>query len=392
MRHAAPFSPRMLILGGAALGLLMTAAALAWVGLVRQCAPGALFPTPPWEALTAGALAGAGFVAVQWALFRRTRFLRAEVALIDRVIDLRALRRHHIVVIALLAAVPEELLFRGALVPEVGVWLSALIFGLAHAISWQYVIYAGLAGLLCGALMVWTGGLWASIAAHATIDLLMFALLIGRRPSGGWGAGLGRKGNVEDATSGGRTMLSIPDYLATLANTLARIPEAQVEAATQLIAHAYEGDQTIFVIGNGQSATTASAFALDLTKGTAGPGRRFRVIALTDNTAALTAWANDVNYEAIFTEQLVSLFRPGDLLLAISASGNSPNVLAAAAWARAHEGKVLALTGFGGGKLSEIADAAVVVPSDDYGHVETAHIAISHYWVDYFRAWLAGRG
>ncbi len=186
-------------------------------------------------------------------------------------------------------------------------------------------------------------------------------------------------------------MLSIPDYFTTLAAIVTRIPEAQVAAATRLLQSAYQEDRTIFVIGNGQSATTATAFALDLTKATAAPSRRrFRAIALTDNTAALTAWANDVHYESVFAEQLVSLFRPGDLLLAISASGNSPNVLRAAEWVRAHQGRILAMTGFGGGRLTPMADAAIVVPSDDYGHVETAHIAVTHYWIDTLREWLAG--
>lgn len=184
-------------------------------------------------------------------------------------------------------------------------------------------------------------------------------------------------------------MLNVPDYFAALAGILAHIPEAQVIAATRLIQAAYRDDRTIFVIGNGQSATTATAFALDLTKGTAGPYRRFRVIALSDNTAALTAWANDVNYDSVFAEQLAALFRPGDLLLAISASGNSPNVLRAGEWVRAHQGHILALVGFGGGRLAPMADAAIVVPSHDYGHVETAHVAITHYWVDSLRAWLA---
>jgi D-sedoheptulose 7-phosphate isomerase len=188
---------------------------------------------------------------------------------------------------------------------------------------------------------------------------------------------------------GALAMPDIPAYFAALADIATRIPEDDLRAATQLIQSAYQDDRTIFVIGNGQSATTATAFALDLTKGASGPYRRFRVIALTDNMAAITAWANDADYEAVFAEQLVSLFRPGDLLLTISASGNSPNVLAAAAWVREHQGRTIALAGFGGGRLSRMADVAVVVPSDDYGYVETAHVAICHYWVDAMRDWLA---
>lgn len=109
------------------------------------------------------------------------------------------------------------------------------------------------------------------------------------------------------------------------------------------------------------------------------------MLALTDNMAAVTAWANDVSYERIFAEQLESLFRPDDVLIAISASGNSPNVVHAADWVRQHEGKTVALTGFDGGKLTDLVDVNIIVNIADYGHVETAHVAITHYWVDLFR-------
>ncbi|GAB4445332.1 MAG: hypothetical protein Kow00120_15310 [Anaerolineae bacterium] len=188
MRGDGPISARVLIAGGAGLGLLMAGAAVGWIALLRQRSLGALFPPAPWGALAVGGLAGAAFAAAVWAAFRRTALLHNEVAVIDRLLDLRALRWYHVVAIALLAAVPEELLFRGALLPEVGVIVSAALFGLAHAVSWQYVVYAGLAGLLCGALAEWTGGLWAPIAAHAVIDMMMFALLILMRPPGGWAA------------------------------------------------------------------------------------------------------------------------------------------------------------------------------------------------------------
>jgi D-sedoheptulose 7-phosphate isomerase len=180
-------------------------------------------------------------------------------------------------------------------------------------------------------------------------------------------------------------------YFHTLYTALETIPTAELDAANAIIDKAYQDDQTIYVIGNGQSAATASAFALDLTKQTTPPPhrRRFRVIALTDNLSALTAWANDVAYEAVFTEQLKGLMRPGDVVLAISASGNSPNIVHACQWAREHGGRVLGLAGFSGGRLQELADACVVVRIDDYGHVETAHIAVCHYWVDFFRERLA---
>jgi D-sedoheptulose 7-phosphate isomerase len=186
-------------------------------------------------------------------------------------------------------------------------------------------------------------------------------------------------------------MVEIKDYFRALFDALNTISGAQLELATNLLEQAYRQDRAVYVIGNGQSATTATAFALDLTKQTVTPGleRRFRIMALTDNMAAITAWANDVNYESVFTEQLRSLFRPNDVLIAISASGNSPNVLAACQWVRQNNGRIIGLAGFEGGALKDIADACLVVHVADYGHIETAHLAILHYWVDVFRERLA---
>ena len=182
-------------------------------------------------------------------------------------------------------------------------------------------------------------------------------------------------------------MMSLSDYFNQLNTALQSILPADMEASLVLLERGYDKDQTIFAAGNGQSATTADAFALDLTKQTVGQSdvRRFRTLSLSANGAAVTAWANDTNYESIFVEQLRSHFRHGDVLIVFSASGNSPNVVAATEWVRAHGGSVIALTGFNGGKLRELADVCVHVDVADYGHAETAHIAITHYWVDYFK-------
>ncbi|MEQ8675458.1 MAG: SIS domain-containing protein [Aggregatilineales bacterium] len=182
-------------------------------------------------------------------------------------------------------------------------------------------------------------------------------------------------------------MMSLSAYFNQLHTALQSILPADMDASLALLERAYDTDQTIFAAGNGQSATTADAFALDLTKQTVGQSdvRRFRVISLSANGAAVTAWANDTNYDSIFVEQLRSHFRRGDVLIVFSASGNSPNVVAAAEWIREHDGYVIALTGFNGGKLRELADVCVHVDVADYGHAETAHIAITHYWVDYFK-------
>jgi D-sedoheptulose 7-phosphate isomerase len=182
-------------------------------------------------------------------------------------------------------------------------------------------------------------------------------------------------------------IVNIRDYFSNFFEILNNISVTQLDCGTSLLDEAYRQDRTIFVVGNGQSAATASAFALDLSKQSISSDsqRRFRIISLSDNLAAITAWANDLSYEAIFTEQLKTLFRAGDILLAISVSGNSPNILRASEWVIAHKGKVIALTGFEGGQLQQLADTAIIINSSDYGYVETAHVAIMHYWVDFFR-------
>jgi D-sedoheptulose 7-phosphate isomerase len=181
--------------------------------------------------------------------------------------------------------------------------------------------------------------------------------------------------------------VAIKDYFDAFWNVLSGISSAEIDDATAILEDAYHHDRTIYIIGNGQSAATASAFTLDLTKQTisANLQRRFRVISLTDNSAAITAWANDVSYDAIFTEQLKSLFREGDVLVSISVSGNSPSVVNACEWVRAQNGKIIALAGFEGGRMKPYADACIVVNSSNYGFVETAHIGILHYWVDLLR-------
>ena len=182
-------------------------------------------------------------------------------------------------------------------------------------------------------------------------------------------------------------MISLSAYIDELAAALQTIRPADMEAALALLERVYEFDQTIYAAGNGQSAATADAFVLDLSKQTVGGSdvRRFRAVSLSANGAAVTAWANDTSYESIFVEQLRGYFRPGDVLVVFSASGNSPNVTAAAEWVRAHDGYVIALTGFSGGKLRGLSHACVHVDVADYGHAETAHIAVTHYWVDYFK-------
>lgn len=182
-------------------------------------------------------------------------------------------------------------------------------------------------------------------------------------------------------------MISPDMYFNQLTRALETVDPQVLAKATSCLEDTYRRDGTLFVAGNGQSASTADAFALDMVKQTAGDRqvRRLRAVSLSSSISAITAWANDVGYESVFVKQLETFFRPNDVLVTVSASGNSPNVVQATEWVLAHGGKVVALTGFGGGKLRELATACVHVDVADYGHAETAHIAIMHYWVDYFK-------
>ena len=150
------------------------------------------------------------------------------------------------------------------------------------------------------------------------------------------------------------------------------------DVADMLLACQRRG-RTVFVLGNGGSAATASHFACDLAKGTRGGGPpAFRVMALTDNVPLLTAWANDTSFDRVFAEQLLGFAQPGDVVIAISASGNSPNVLAAIAAAREAGALVIAWTGATGGQLAALADITIHAPFDSIEQVEDAHLLIGH--------------
>jgi D-sedoheptulose 7-phosphate isomerase len=178
------------------------------------------------------------------------------------------------------------------------------------------------------------------------------------------------------------------DYVNGLKNVLDRLPWEAVDQVVQAMEEVHQRRGQIFVIGNGGSAATASHMMNDLCKGTLGhkgdaPWPRFRVIALTDNVSLMTAWANDTDYNHSFSEPLKNLAQRGDLLVAISASGNSPNIVAAVEAAKQMGVKVIGLTGFGGGKLAKLADVSFVVSSSEYGPVEDAHMILDHILTGY---------
>jgi D-sedoheptulose 7-phosphate isomerase len=178
------------------------------------------------------------------------------------------------------------------------------------------------------------------------------------------------------------------DYIHGLKGVLDRLPLKAIDEIIRAIEQAQNERRQVFVIGNGGSAATASHMMNDLCKGTLGhkgdaPWPRLRVIALTDNVSLMTAWANDAHYDRVFSEPLKNLAQRGDLLVAISASGNSPNIIAAVEAAKHLGVQVIGLAGFGGGKLAKMADVSFVVPSDEYGPVEDAHMILDHIITSY---------
>jgi|Deesub1362B_J571_1020462.scaffolds.fasta_scaffold00992_9 D-sedoheptulose 7-phosphate isomerase len=172
--------------------------------------------------------------------------------------------------------------------------------------------------------------------------------------------------------------MEIKGYFASLTGLIGRLPWAEIEEFAGLLRDAREKGSCVFVFGNGGSATTASHFACDLGKGTVAEGRpRFRVVTLHD-IATFSAYANDCGYEVVFAEPLANLARPGDVAIGISASGNSPNVLRAVKVAREMGLRTVGITGYRGGKLVDLVDLCIVVPSDDMQQIEDMHLAILH--------------
>lgn len=172
---------------------------------------------------------------------------------------------------------------------------------------------------------------------------------------------------------------TIDDYLQDMRHVLAEVPKDAILMTISMLYLAWAQRRQIFVLGNGGSASTASHIANDLSKATIAPDMpRMRVIALTDNVALMTAWANDESYDCIFKEQLENLLQPGDTVLAISASGNSPNVLRAMEFAREKHAQTIGWTGRDGGRLKDLVEVCVHAPTDDIGMIESVHVVIDH--------------
>ena len=175
-------------------------------------------------------------------------------------------------------------------------------------------------------------------------------------------------------------MSYVDEYLSGLETAIRNLSRHDVQTVVDVLLSAWRDDRQVFVIGNGGSAATASHMMNDLCKLTIVPGkRRFRAIALTDNVPLLTAWGNDSPFDTVFEETLRSLMRSGDVLIIISTSGDSPNLISAMNCAQTEFlGTVIGITGSDGGRIASGADVVVRVPSDHIGHQEDGHLIVNH--------------
>ena len=171
----------------------------------------------------------------------------------------------------------------------------------------------------------------------------------------------------------------IQNYIEGLIECLEELSHQNIEEIANIIFDAWMKRKQVFIVGNGGSATTASHFARDLQIGAAVEGKaRVRAISLADNVALITALANDIDYGSIFEEQFIGQLEEGDVVIGISGSGNSLNILKAIEYARKNGAVTIGLIGFGGGKLKGLTHKSIVLSSRDYGQVEDIHLSLAH--------------
>jgi D-sedoheptulose 7-phosphate isomerase len=181
-------------------------------------------------------------------------------------------------------------------------------------------------------------------------------------------------------------------YFDKVRKVMDEVSAEDVGEVIRVLEEAYQRGRTVFICGNGGSAATASHWACDLGKGTVAEGKpRFRVLSIGDHQALLTAYANDCGYETVFAEPIRSWARPGDVVILITASGNSPNILAAARAAREMGCTTVGLIGFGGGKLADLVDRQITVNCREYGPVEDLHMILDHLISGFLRQKIAGQ-
>ncbi|MAS36573.1 MAG: phosphoheptose isomerase [Anaerolineaceae bacterium] len=181
--------------------------------------------------------------------------------------------------------------------------------------------------------------------------------------------------------------MDIRQYFATVQAVIDTVPYAAVDAVVDALMQAAQSGNTVYIFGNGGGAATATHFGCDLAKRTNVDGQpRFRVISLTDNNALMTALSNDISYDQVFAEQLEPLVRAGDVVIGISGSGNSRNVLNAITVAHDAGAVTVGFSGFDGGKLDAMVDLPVHVNHNDMAMVEDIHLMLEHAICEKLRA------
>ncbi|MEZ6129131.1 MAG: SIS domain-containing protein [Planctomycetaceae bacterium] len=192
---------------------------------------------------------------------------------------------------------------------------------------------------------------------------------------------------------------SFDEYLLTCRSVMDQIDQSQVVLFADHLFEAWETGRFVFVCGNGGAGSTAGHFAEDLLKSTLDPqeflnddARRFKVLSLSENTSSILAWANDEGFERIFVEQLKNFASPGDMLVSMSGSGNSRNVLAAVEWANRIGLKTWGLTGYDGGELGLACHHHLHIPINDMGIAQSLHLMLFHWVLDDLHARINGKG
>ncbi len=171
----------------------------------------------------------------------------------------------------------------------------------------------------------------------------------------------------------------IRSYLDGVGSLVMRIPPEEIRRVTDIIYRAWRSGRRVMVFGNGGGSATSAHFVCDLAKGTAAPGRRrLKAISLAENVPLLTAWANDTDYTNTFGEQLRNLVEAGDVVIGLSGSGRSPNVVNALKLANEAGAVTVLFSGFDGGEAAQVASESIIVPSDDMQMIEDVHLMLAH--------------
>ena len=179
----------------------------------------------------------------------------------------------------------------------------------------------------------------------------------------------------------------IDEYVSGLKGVMDHFDPKEFEKVIGILAKAYRGDKQVFIAGNGGSAATANHFVCDFGKNAVlEPGkRRFRILSVSDNVEKITALGNDLEYAEVFRQQLMNLMNEDDVLIVVSASGNSPNVVRACEYALEKKAHIIALAGFDGGKIARMAEASMIAQLTSYEQIEDIHLILLHMIVYYMK-------